>query len=218
VAPRGQSIGTVTITQAPGGAIVAAGTYYPNFVTDSGSVFMARFTGGAPGSAAGDRGPAATLDPIPDFALSGALNRRSLTFDVKYTAAGGLNPATLDSRDVRITGPNGFSRLAQFVRLDTFPGADGQYAIYAVRGPGGHWNANDAGEYHVILRSRQVRDAAGHAAPAVVAGTFTFPPPIATASVSRSVAPPLPAPVSPASTRKTNDADDAGNRLQDWLA
>jgi uncharacterized delta-60 repeat protein len=209
VAPRGQVIGAVSITQAPGGAIVAGGTYYPSFVTDSGSVFIARFTGGAPGSAAGARGPAATLDPIPDFALSGALGRRSLTFDVKYTAAGGLNPATLDSSDIRVTGPNGFSRLAQFVGLDTFPGADGQYAIYAVRGPGGHWNANDGGDYHILLRSRQVRDAAGHAAPAVEVGQFLFPPVIARPSIARSII--------PSSTPKLNDRSDR-DRLEDWLA
>jgi uncharacterized delta-60 repeat protein len=218
VAPRGQVIGTVTIAQAPGGAIVAAGTYYPDFVTDSGSVFIARFTGGAPGSAAGARGPAAALDPIPEFALAGAVNRRTLTFDVKYTAAGGLNPATLDSSDIRVVGPNGFSRLAQFVGLDTFPGADGQYAIYAVRGPGGHWNANDAGDYHIILRSRQVRDAVGHAAPAVEVGEFIFPPAAARASITRSIAPASPAAISAVSTRTTNDADDQGNRLKDWLA
>jgi len=205
VAPRGQVIGAVTIAQAPGGAIVAAGTYYPDFVTDSGTVYLARFAGGAPGAAAGTRGPAATLDPIPDFALSAAMGKRHLTFDVKFTAAGGINPATLDSTDVRVTGPNGYSRLAEFVGLDTFPGADGQYATYTVRGPGGHWNANDAGDYHVILRSRQVRDIAGHAAPAVEAGQFTF-----AASLTRSIpTSPAAAPATPPfSTRRLKRSGD----------
>lgn len=198
IAPRGGTVGTVNITQAPGGAVVAAGTIYPTGSFKRPEIYVARFAGGTPTAVANRRGPAAALDPVPDFVTNFALGKRRLSFDVKYTASGGLDPATLDNHDVRVVGPHGFSALASFVGLANFQGANGQYAIYSVRGPGGHWNTADAGDYHVTLRSRQVRDTAGHPAPAGDVGHFTIP---SFASASATFA-------SPFSARRISSARD----------
>jgi uncharacterized delta-60 repeat protein len=189
IAPRRSIVGSVLVAQATGGAYVAAGTLYTAGTGEDGQVYVARFAGGAPASAATARGPAAVLDAIPDETLTlGGVRRFS--FDVKYTGIGGINPRTLDNFDLRVVGDNGFSRLAQFVGLDNFPGSNGQYAIYSIRGPGGHWNANQAGVYHVILRSRQVRDAAGRPAPAGEIGSFTYRGvPVRLGAITRAVAP-----------------------------
>jgi uncharacterized delta-60 repeat protein len=187
IAPRSGSVGSVLVAQGAGGAFVAAGTVYPGNTADNGQVYVARFAGGAPAAAASLRGPAAALDPIPDETLRETGVRR-FSFDVKYTGIGGIDPRYLDDLDLRVVGDNGFSHLAEFVALDNFPGSNGQYAIYSIRGPGGHWNPNDAGQYHVILRSRQVRDAAGRPAPATEIGAFTFRGPTSTtpAAVTRA--------------------------------
>ncbi|MDB5323331.1 MAG: hypothetical protein JWN40_4962 [Phycisphaerales bacterium] len=204
IAPRGGSISSALVAQATGGAYVAAGTLYPGNTTDNGQVYVARFAGGAPAATATARGPAAVLDPIPDETLT-LTGVRRLSFDVKYTGIGGIDPRTLDNLDLRVVGDNGFSRLAEFVGLDNFPGSNGQYAIYSIRGPGGHWNTSDAGEYHVILRSRQVRDAAGRPAPATEVGAFTYRGAATTtpAAITRAIAA-----SNPFATKRHRDPND----------
>jgi len=183
IAPRNSSLGSIVIAPSTQGAIVTAGTVYGRHASYS-QVYVARFTGGSPSTA--QRGPIALLDPVPDFVIRNSTGKRHLSFDVKFTAAGGIDQSTLDNGDVRVVGPNGFSQLAGFAGIDTFPGSNNQYAIYTILGPGGHWNLNDNGVYHVQIRRRQVRDQAQRPLAAGEIGQFVFNP-AATPSVERAI-------------------------------
>jgi hypothetical protein len=70
----------------------------------------------------------------------------------------GVDPASLDSRDLWITGPNGFGANARFIQLiptlDVIGGP--VLAQYELRPPGRVWTSFDNGLYHVDLAGDEV--------------------------------------------------------------
>jgi hypothetical protein len=104
-----------------------------------------------------DKGPAAevTIRPI-------ASSTTSLVIDVDYRADEPIDTNTLDNRDLRITGPNGYVAYAKFDRLAS-RSSDGRRvrARYKLGCPGGFWDASDNGFYFVRLRHNQVADLSG---------------------------------------------------------
>ena len=82
---------------------------------------------------------------------------------------------------IQVTGPNGFSQTAV-----TFGGIFEDFSdtrqtiIYGLFADDGEWDANEAGEYTVILNPNSVEDLAGNFAEGGVLGTFVVdvtPPP-----------------------------------------
>jgi hypothetical protein len=105
---------------------------------------------------------------------------RSQLFDVTYRDDVGVDAASLDRRDVRITGPNGFVAYAKLAAIRSSENGDGRVvARYKLAAPGGAWDAFDNGEYSVRLVGAQVRDADGHAAAGRVLGRFIVRVPLA---------------------------------------
>lgn len=94
------------------------------------------------------------------------------TFTVTVTDAVGVAVGSLDSLDVRVTGPGGFDEPATFVTVDHGSNGSPRTATYTITPPGGSWNIGDNGTYTVVLQSGQVLDTAGNAATAGSIGSF----------------------------------------------
>src|SRR5207244_703948 len=69
-----------------------------------------------------------------------ALGATAYTFTVRYTDDRGVNVATLGTGDVRVTGPNGFSALADFVGVDVNTNGTPRTVTYRLTPPGGAWD------------------------------------------------------------------------------
>ena len=111
--------------------------------------------------------PVAGLEAADVNALGGAGH----AFIVHYADDHGIDPRTLDSDDLRVTGPNGYDRLATLVGVDR-AGTTTRAAVYSVAAPDGGWSEADAGLYTVTARSGQVTDFRGNSLRAGVIGTF----------------------------------------------
>lgn len=130
-----------------------------------------------PGAALG-LNPTATAN-APDVTAAGAT---SYSFVVQYSDDGNVNNGTLDNRDVRVTGPGGFSVAAQYVTGSAPVSAPYIEATYTIVPPGGSWDPSDNGTYAVVMQSRQVFDFINNPVRAGTIGTFTVsvsdsPPP-----------------------------------------
>lgn len=116
------------------------------------------------------------VDPAPTVqsfeAPNIVLNSGSAYIQVVYADNAAIDVSSLDSNDVRVTGPDGFDQLATFVRVE--PGTDGtpRTVTYRIDAPGGTWNLTDNGSYTITVQANQVKDNRGNAAVAKIIGTF----------------------------------------------
>jgi subtilisin family serine protease len=114
--------------------------------------------------------PRATLAAATDVTVAGG-SEHLLT--ITYRDNVGVNPASLDDRDIQVTCLTGqpFQTLAALVSIG--PVVNGsQDVVYRLTPPGGVWDSADNGTYQISLQANQVADAAGNAAKAKVLGTF----------------------------------------------
>lgn len=122
-----------------------------------------------PGVAAGTP-PAA---PTAQVAVGGVTSTGTThTFTVTYRDDAGINAATIDSADIRVVGPNGYSQLATLVNVNTTGNGTPRTATYRINAPGGAWDSVDNGTYTVSMVGLQVRDISGLAVPAQTLGAF----------------------------------------------
>jgi hypothetical protein len=94
------------------------------------------------------------------------------TFQVTYTDATAVDVSTLDSSDIRITAPHGFSQLASFVGVDVNTNGTPRVATYTFTPPGGSWTLEDSTTYTVAVVANQVANTTGSFAAAGTVGTF----------------------------------------------
>lgn len=80
------------------------------------------------------------------------------TFSVTYQDDNGIDVSTLDSNDLRVTGPNGFDQPVELVSVSGFSNGSLGTATYRINAPGGSWDATDNGSYTVTLLDNQVED------------------------------------------------------------
>jgi hypothetical protein len=86
----------------------------------------------------------------------------NLLFSVTYSDNVAVNVATIDSSDIRVTGPNGYDQPAAFLSLDTAGNGTPRTATYAIAPPGGgEWLPAANGGYTVWMRTNQVGDTEG---------------------------------------------------------
>jgi phosphatidylinositol-3-phosphatase len=137
---------------------------------------------------------AATADPItdiwdqaaagpdttpPEVASFTARRLRSkglkyYTFTVTYSDNVAVVPGSMDDNDITVTGPNGFSRHAELVRVNRSSSAPARTATYRVKAPGGsRWTDDANGVYTITLNANQVSDTNGNTADAGEIGKFT---------------------------------------------
>jgi Ca2+-binding RTX toxin-like protein len=116
------------------------------------------------------------VDPTPTVQSFEApeivLNSGSAYIQVVYADNAAIDVSSLDSNDVRVTGPDGFDQLATFVRVE--PGSDGtpRTVTYRLDAPGGTWNPTDNGSYTITVQANQVKDNRGNAVVTRTIGTF----------------------------------------------
>jgi hypothetical protein len=117
-----------------------------------------------------------TVDTAAPTASAGAISPVTGTSSTSFTvtcadpAGSGIDVATFDGGDVRVTGPNGFDVPAAFVSFTPAGNGAPRTATYSVAAPGGTWDAADAGQYAIVLQAAQVADVAGNGA---AGGTLT---------------------------------------------
>jgi hypothetical protein len=68
-----------------------------------------------------------------------------------YGRDSGVRLASLDSTDLLVTGPNGYSNLVEFVGADLPMDGSPLTATYSIPAPGDFWDAADNGTYTVTL-------------------------------------------------------------------
>ncbi len=110
---------------------------------------------------------------------------KAYTFSVNYSDNVALNTATLNSSDILVTGPNGFSQLATFVSAVNGTGA-ARIVTYSIKPSDGTWSVADNGAYTLKLQPSQVSDTAGNFATSATLGSFQaalIPPDLAGYSV-----------------------------------
>jgi hypothetical protein len=109
------------------------------------------------------------------------------TFSVAYNDAYALNPATLDSTNLLVSGPNGYTVDATYVSaaapIIQNSGLLQTIVTYQITPPGGAWSIADDGLYSVVLLPNQIQDLAGLYAPEELMANFTVDvaPPTASA-------------------------------------
>jgi cyclophilin family peptidyl-prolyl cis-trans isomerase len=113
-----------------------------------------------------------------------AANNASFTFTVIYSKFSGIDATTVDSQDITIIGPGGFSAPATLVSTALRLGSgrvDGVTAVYRVDGPAGGFIRPQSGDYAVSINANQIQDSAGNFVPAGSAAALTldFPDTIA---------------------------------------
>ncbi|CAN5686133.1 hypothetical protein BH09PLA1_BH09PLA1_14490 [soil metagenome] len=90
------------------------------------------------------------------------LANRTVAIDVAYRDDGAIDISTVDSRDLRVTGANGYVKYARFDSIVSSTNNNGMVvARYKLAAPGGSWTGKN-GTYDVRLRADQVRDDEGN--------------------------------------------------------
>lgn len=113
--------------------------------------------------------PVATAAPMANVVVAGGTTYNII---VTYADNGAVNAGTIDSNDIRVTGPNSFNVLATLIGVDAPGNGSPRTATYQFTAPGGAWNGADAGDYTVSLEPNQVQDTAANHALALVLGSF----------------------------------------------
>jgi hypothetical protein len=72
-----------------------------------------------------------------------------------------------------VSGPNGFSQVAQFVSVSPSGNGTPRRATYQISAPGGSWDFSDGGAYNIAIVAGQVYDTAGNSVAASTLGSFT---------------------------------------------
>ena len=93
------------------------------------------------------------------------------TVTVAYADNVAVDATTLNTGDIVVTGPNGYSATAAFV--SSAANGTGRTAVYSAAAPAGGWKAAYNGTYTISLSASQVADTLGNYAPAAVIGSFT---------------------------------------------
>jgi hypothetical protein len=106
------------------------------------------------------------------------------TLWVAYTDNVAIDVSSLDSNDIVVTGPNGFTQGATFVSVNISTNGTPRMANYRIDAPGGSWDQADNGTYTVQMRNTAVRDTSNNYVASGTLGTFSVnvAPPNAAAS------------------------------------
>lgn len=132
-------------------------------------------------------------------------------FSVVYSDETALDSASIDSNDVRVTGPNGFSQLATLVTVEANADNSSVTATYRINAPGGSWDEADNGTYTVAVQANEVADTSGNM---VAPMSVTF-------EVTLAALPDEPDPThDPEPTNGTNLLENSGfeSGLDNWVA
>ncbi|BDA70913.1 PA14 domain-containing protein [Calothrix sp. PCC 7716] len=113
--------------------------------------------------------PTATLNATNIDSAGG----NDYTFTVTYSDNVGVNVASFGNTDILVTGPNGFSQLAQYISSssNTTNGTP-RTATYRINAPQTTWSATSNGFYDISLQRSEVSDINGNFAAGANLGRF----------------------------------------------
>jgi hypothetical protein len=112
-------------------------------------------------------------------------------FKVTYADNTFMNPGSLDSKDIRVTGANGFNQLAQFVSATSSSDRTTVEATYKITSNVG-WGINDKnGVYTIALEGNQVSDYNYTFMAAQTLGTFNINVPASSIVADTTLATPI---------------------------
>ncbi len=122
-----------------------------------------------------------TKPPVPELLVADLVSKGSPSHScaVTFTDDTAVKLSTLDSTDIRISGPNGYSKLATFEGADLPSDGSPMTSTYSIPAPGDFWGPADNGTYEITLAADAVSDTLGYATPEKVLGTFKVEIPIA---------------------------------------
>jgi hypothetical protein len=114
--------------------------------------------------------PVATLVSAPQI-RNGS---RSALLTVNYADNTAIDFSTLDGREVRVLGPNGYNQLARPVRIEPNGNSPSVTVTYEIDAPDNAWGSNPqaSGIYTVLLDANQVGDVNGNVTGVINLGTF----------------------------------------------
>lgn len=112
--------------------------------------------------------PSATLSAADVNNAGGSAH----TFSVTYRDNLAVDVSDMDSLDIRVTGPNGFSQNATFVGVNQNYDGSIRSATYRIDAPGGAWGVAHNGTYTVTMTDNQVSDLNDNYVPASTLGKF----------------------------------------------
>lgn len=105
--------------------------------------------------------------------------RTNYSFAVSYSDDTAIDVSTIDSQDIRVTGPNGYDRLARFVSLNLSGNGSPRIATYVLVPPAGDvWTPVHNGTYTVTIQTNAVADTDGAAVAAGPLGHFQVAVPV----------------------------------------
>jgi hypothetical protein len=95
-------------------------------------------------------------------------------FTVTYIDDSGINAASIDPADIRVTGPAGFNSGVALIGTNGGAGtaASPLVVTYTVAAPGAGWTSVGNGTYWITAQANQVIDGDGNALPAGAIGSF----------------------------------------------
>ncbi|NJR58158.1 MAG: transposase [Cyanobacteria bacterium CRU_2_1] len=143
--------------------------------------------------------PNATLS-VTDL-LTGGSN--SHNFTVTYRDNIAVTVASLDDRDIQVTGANGFSQFATRVAIDNDSNGTPRTITYQITAPGGTWDNADNGVYTIALQANQVSDISNNLAAAGQLGNFQV-------SIDQTPSPPPPDTIAPTATLEATNRVPSG--------
>jgi len=116
-----------------------------------------------------------TTPPAPSLSVADLTQGGSPSHacSVTYTDATAVRLSSLDSGDLVITGPNGYSNSVEFVGADLPADGSPMTATYSILAPGGVWDAADNGTYTITLAESAVEDTFNNVTPQTTLGNFT---------------------------------------------
>jgi len=158
----------------------------PSGYTSYGSIGQ-YFISGFVTASSGFVAPPLASATVPDITSSG---QGSYLFTVSYTDDVAVNVSSIDSADVRVTGPGGYDQLAQFVSLNLAGNGSPRTATYAAPPLNGSaWLPADNGLYTLTMQSNQVADVEGAFVPPGQLDQFTVTVPVSVYSANMTTNP-----------------------------
>jgi len=116
-----------------------------------------------------DAAPPVPMLSVADLTQGGS---PSHSCSVTYADDSAVRLSSLDSSDLVVTGPNGYSNLLEFVGADLPSDGSPMTATYSISAPGGTWDAADNGNYLVTLLEGAVEDTLNNVMPQTALGSF----------------------------------------------
>lgn len=113
--------------------------------------------------------PTVAVGALPNVSTAGA---SAYDLSITYSDNTAIRASTINTGDIRVSGPGGFSADATLVAVNDPADGTPRTALYRLVPPGGTWDAGDTGSYTVRLQAGEVVDTTGNAIAAGALGTF----------------------------------------------